>query len=182
MRIYRKALDAQAAADLKQLGGYNKPPRTDAGNDQTLELIAPVATLNGTTTDDGVPSNATLTPAWSLVSGPSGGTAIFSPNNQLSTSVTFNKIGTYVLKLSVSDGYRTGNDTVTITVVDSDFDGDGLTNSQEVYYGTDYFVGADPGLNNGYVLHEVFTSIAGGNVTALSNTVHYPNVPDLFLH
>src|SRR5262249_46390482 len=53
----------------------NQAPVVDAGPDQTIALPN-VATLNGTVTDDGLPSKGTLTITWSEVSGP--GTVTFS--------------------------------------------------------------------------------------------------------
>jgi hypothetical protein len=85
----------------------------NAGADQTITLPA-TASLNATVTDDNLPAPASLTYAWTKVSGP--GTVTFSaPTAKISTA-TFNAAGTYVLQLAASDGALTSNDSLTITV------------------------------------------------------------------
>lgn len=106
----------------------NRAPVSFAGNDQIITLPATL-TLQGSGLDL---DQDTLTYSWSKVSGP---VATFSANTA-NTTVTFSGEGTYVLRLTVSDGVLTGSDTVTITVhapVDptKDTDGDGI------YDGTD---------------------------------------------
>ncbi len=91
----------------------NQPPVVDAGPDQTVVLPA-AATLAGAMSDDGVPQGNPLTAAWSVVSGP--GTVTFANPNAPATTATFNAVGTYVLKLSASDGQLTSTDTVPVTV------------------------------------------------------------------
>jgi endonuclease/exonuclease/phosphatase family metal-dependent hydrolase len=77
----------------------NSLPSVDAGPDQTLATGSTSVTLSGTATDaDG----DTLTKTWSRVSGPNTPT-IVSPNT-LSTNVTGMVAGTYVFRLTVSDG------------------------------------------------------------------------------
>src|SRR6266550_4208921 len=75
----------------------NQAPVVDAGADLSVTLPA-TATLNGTVTDDGLPSGSTLTIAWSKVSGP--GTVTFSNANAASTTASFAVPGTYVLRLT----------------------------------------------------------------------------------
>jgi hypothetical protein len=60
-----------------------------------------------------------LTYAWSLLSGPIGGTASFSPNGTSSSSTTaaaFNVVGVYNVQVSVSDGLASTTGMVTVTV------------------------------------------------------------------
>ncbi len=90
----------------------NQPPVVNAGNDQTITLPL-TATLAGTATDDGQPSNI-LTVAWSKVSGP--GTVTFTNAATANTRASFSTNGVYVLQLSGSDSVLTSNDTVQITV------------------------------------------------------------------
>ena len=69
------------------------------------------ASLTGTANDvDG----QSLTPSWSLLSGP-GGTA-FSNSAGLSTNATFTVAGTYVLLLTVDDGIGSNSSQVTVVV------------------------------------------------------------------
>jgi hypothetical protein len=90
----------------------NTAPVVNAGVDQAITL-PDIATLNGTVTDDGLPS-ASVTHAWSLIAGPDSVT--FSTPTSLETSVSFTTAGSYVLRLTVSDGQLTTTDEVTVSV------------------------------------------------------------------
>ncbi len=101
----------------------NAEPVVNAGADLAITLPAS-ATLGGSASDDGLPT-ATLTTTWSTVSGP--GTASFTNAATASTNVTFSAPGTYVLRLSASDGALTSADEATITVAPAPTSGSGLT-------------------------------------------------------
>ncbi|WP_237163150.1 DUF5695 domain-containing protein [Paenibacillus sp. BIHB 4019] len=90
----------------------NTAPVVSAGTAGTFTLPSPVA-LAGTATDDGLPSG-TLTTTWTLVSGP--GTAVFANAAAVNTTATVSTAGTYVFRLTASDGSLTANATVTHTV------------------------------------------------------------------
>ncbi len=92
----------------------NQPPAVSAGPDLTAQLGTP-ATLAGVVSDDGQPSGS-LSSLWSLVSGP--GLAIFGNQDLASTNVTFSAAGTYVLRLTASDGELSASDDVTVVVTD----------------------------------------------------------------
>lgn len=109
------AVGTAAAYDVKLEPGTpptNTAPVVDAGANAAFTLPASVALL-GTASDDGYPSG-TLTTTWSLQSGP--GTAAFTNASALATTATVSAAGTYVFKLTASDGLLTATDTVTITV------------------------------------------------------------------
>ena len=92
----------------------NTPPSVGAGADVSTTLGGEV-TLAGTTSDDGLPSPpAALTFAWTQVSGP--GTTAFTPPNAETTKATFTKVGTYRLRLTVSDSALSASDDVEVTV------------------------------------------------------------------
>ncbi len=93
----------------------NAAPTVDAGADQAVTLPA-AATLNGTANDDGLPADGALALQWSQVSGP--GSTTFSAPASASTSATFSTAGTYVLRLTASDGLLSASDTVTVTVAE----------------------------------------------------------------
>lgn len=93
------------------LASTNSPPSVDVGADLSTTLPAGVA-LIATATDDG-PSSA-LTFQWTQTSGP--GTATFENEIQEDTTATFSTSGTYVLRLTVSDGQLSGFDELTVTV------------------------------------------------------------------
>ena len=91
----------------------NRPPVVRAGDDQTVRLPSS-ASLNGNVTDDGVPTGSALTLTWSRVSGP--GSVSFDTPNAAVTAALFSAPGTYVVRLSASDGELSSSDDVTVTV------------------------------------------------------------------
>ena len=95
----------------------NQPPMVDAGPDQTITLPDNDVDLDGTVTDDGLPEEPGLSSMWSVVSGP--GTVTFGDANAVDTTATFSEAGTYVLRLTATDGEFTVSDDVTITVNES---------------------------------------------------------------
>ncbi|MGL5020028.1 MAG: PKD domain-containing protein, partial [Luteolibacter sp.] len=91
----------------------NTPPVVSAGPDRSI-LLAGTASLAGTATDDGLPSGSTLSVAWTQVSGP--GTATFAAPSSAATTASFSDAGTYVLRLTGSDGLLQSSDDVTVIV------------------------------------------------------------------
>ena len=70
--------------------------------------------------DDGLPAEGDVTTTWSQVSGPEGGIAKFVDASAASTTVTFNKEGDYVLKLTASDDEKEGSREITVHGIPSD--------------------------------------------------------------
>ena len=91
----------------------NIAPQVNAGADQSVVLPSISTQLHGIVSDDGLPSNM-LTISWSQASGP--GTASFSDPNSTDTTVVFSESGTYVLRLTASDGEFSTSDDVTIDI------------------------------------------------------------------
>ena len=106
-------LSATDAVTIEVTGVVNTAPVVEAGADQAITLPANVTSLSGTVTDDGLPA-ASLTAAWSKVSGP--GTVTFANAAAPATDAAFSMQGVYVLQLSATDGLLSGSDTVTVTV------------------------------------------------------------------
>ena len=71
------------------------------------------ANLDATVADDGAPF-ATVSTKWSKVSGP--GSVIFGNVNAIDTSATVSTNGTYVLRLTASDGVLSASNDVTVVV------------------------------------------------------------------
>ena len=92
----------------------NHAPVVNAGPDQSIKLPAQ-ATMQGSVTDDGLPSPPNLTSTWSKVSGP--GTTTFSDIHSPTTTASFGTDGTYVLRLTGDDGALQSSDDVTVTVL-----------------------------------------------------------------
>lgn len=88
-------------------------PTVAVGSDQTVTL-ADTAFLPGKISDDGLPDPSALQVTWSKVSGP--GNVTFGAAGEAHTSADFSAIGTYVLRLTVSDGGGSGSDDLTVTV------------------------------------------------------------------
>lgn len=95
---------------------YNNAPCVNAGPDKEISIVQQ-AYLVGSATDDGLPLNpGNLSHTWSKVSGP--GTVSFTSRYQPVTFASFSVTGTYTLRLQVSDGARTAEDRVRVTVID----------------------------------------------------------------
>lgn len=96
----------------------NAAPIVNAGPDRSLTLPAGGGSgsvlLAGTATDDGLPAGSALAVAWSTVSGPAAVT--FVSANTAATSATFTAPGTYVLRLTATDGAQSTSDDVTVQV------------------------------------------------------------------
>lgn len=90
----------------------NQAPVVSAGPDVTVDACN--ASLTGTVTDDGKPTNGTLLITWNKLTGP--GIVTFASPNSASTGVTFTKAGVYVLRLSAGDGALGASDDVIVTV------------------------------------------------------------------
>jgi uncharacterized protein YjiK len=92
----------------------NQAPVVNAGPDQAVTLAAGAA-LDGTASDDGQPNPpGSLTTTWSMTSGP--GTVTFGDASTVDTTAAFSAPGTYVLRLTASDGDLSAADELTVTV------------------------------------------------------------------
>ncbi len=89
------------------------PPRVNAGGDQSGVDVFLGTTVKGTATSDGLPIG-TLSVSWTQLSGP--GKAIFTNPAVLSTKVDFDSVGTYVLRLTASDGSSSKSDDIQLNV------------------------------------------------------------------
>lgn len=108
---------ARAIAWALTMGiGVNLPPVVNAGPDQAIALPVTYALMAGTATDDGLPLvPGALTITWTRTSGPTAVT--FSDATSLTPLVTgMTAVGTYVLRLTVTDGALTVYDEMTVVV------------------------------------------------------------------
>jgi len=110
----------------------NSAPVVEAGTNQTVDLKYG-AVLNSSVTDDGQPYGSTVSMTWSKYSGP--GTVTFGTPHAFATTASFSVAGSYVLRLTATDGLLSSSDTVTITV-NTDSDHDGLPDSIDAYPNT----------------------------------------------
>jgi RHS repeat-associated protein len=94
----------------------NRPPDVDAGPDREIFLTGSdpvVITLDGTATDDGLPSG-TLNLLWERRQGPD--TLTFADATLEDPTVTLTEPGVYLLRLTGDDGELSARDTMQITV------------------------------------------------------------------
>ena len=92
----------------------NQPPVVNAGPDLSVNKDDDIL-LDATVTDDGLPiPPGALTYAWTKVSG-SGGVTFANPA-AVDTIVSLHKAGSFVLRLTVSDGSASASDDVTVVV------------------------------------------------------------------
>lgn len=125
LQIYGRALTEQEVQTLAEPPDPGEPtntsPTVNAGTDATVQLPDMTVQVSSTVSDDGLPSGS-LTRTWSQISGP--GTASFSEvsfvGTTLLTDITVNQVGTYVLRLTVSDGALSSTDDISITLEDDD--------------------------------------------------------------
>ncbi|MDB9742102.1 LamG domain-containing protein, partial [Akkermansiaceae bacterium] len=96
----------QAGECGKDLPNGNTPPSVDAGRDQSTGAINTAVALQGYASDD-IGITAT---SWTKLSGP--GALTFSDSSSLSTSVSADVAGLYVLEVEVSDGQYTATDSI----------------------------------------------------------------------
>ncbi|MHB9863545.1 DUF5695 domain-containing protein [Streptomyces sp. YIM S03343] len=96
----------------------NSAPTVNAGTDQTgLRQSLDTIKLSGAVSDDGLGRpNGTLTTTWSVDSKPAGATVSLTNASSLHPTVTEDRPGTYVFRLTASDGALSSSDTVQVTV------------------------------------------------------------------
>ena len=97
-------------------GDVNQAPIANAGPDATATIpgASVSVNLNGSVTDDGLPSGSAPSVVWSRVSGPAP--VAFTSIALASATATFTLSGSYVLRLSATDGDLSATDEVTITI------------------------------------------------------------------
>lgn len=95
--------------------GSNQPPVADAGPDFTSRLGRQI-TLDASRSTD--PEMDSLSYRWTLVSKPAGSLIFLQGATSPNASLTPDKLGPYVLELTVNDGQFDSKDQLTITVVE----------------------------------------------------------------
>ncbi|MDQ6633095.1 MAG: hypothetical protein M3Y82_15300, partial [Verrucomicrobiota bacterium] len=116
IRIYSRALNVGEITALHALPPTNFAPVVDVGPDFTVQ-IATSATLNGLVSDDGNPNPpGALNNLWSFISGPVPIT--FTNAGSLTNTIQFNDAGSYLFRLTSTDGQVKIFDEVTVTVTE----------------------------------------------------------------
>jgi hypothetical protein len=156
----------------------NEAPVVSAGPDRSAVLAGSSVSvnLNGAASDDGLPAGSTLTRTWSRISGPSS--VSFADVSSASTSATFTAAGTYVLRLTASDGALSASDDVAVTITTSE-----TNRGPEVSAGPDVTAvlnggtaqaslagsASDDGLPQGSTLTVTWTRVSGPAAVSFAN-------------
>jgi hypothetical protein len=144
----------------------NTAPVVNAGADKTVTLPATL-TLTGAVTDDGLPTPSTLTITWSRTSGP--GSVTFSPASAASTTVSFSAAGTYVLRLTASDGVLSAYDEVQVVVSAAGANPcDGLCSNPTTFTMSGSY--SSGSLGTGVVCRQTKSVVRGGNCGNFAST------------
>jgi hypothetical protein len=96
------------------LARVNLPPTVEVGPNLAAVRGKPIQLISAITVNGKPGSAALLTAVWTKTSGP--GTVAFSNDHAASTTAQFSAAGTYVLRLTVSDGVLSAFDELTISV------------------------------------------------------------------
>ncbi len=108
IRVYDAIPDTNAAILA------NFAPLVNVGPALNTPRDVPLA-INGTYNDDGRPAGALLNLRWNKISGP--GKVTFGDEQAASTTATFAEAGSYVLRLTVNDGFLYGFNELTVIVI-----------------------------------------------------------------
>lgn len=108
---------ASSAPDVVVISTTNSAPKADAGADQAIIVIGGTVNLNGSGSydDDG----DAITYLWTFSAIPPGSQATLFGAKTVSPSFTADVHGDYVVQLVVSDPWSFGQDTVTMSFVNS---------------------------------------------------------------
>ena len=109
LRLFASDSFLSGSSDL--IVTVDAPPVVNAGPAMTNSFPGTV-TLRGSASDDGLPTNGTLTVAWGKVSGP--GTVVFGDAAATNCAATFSTNGVYELRLTADDGIATNHSDVTV--------------------------------------------------------------------
>jgi hypothetical protein len=137
--------------------GCSTPPVVKLGANRTVTLPATL-TINASVTDACLPVSA-LTLAWSKTSGP--GTVTFSPANAATTVISFPSGGTYVVRLTASDGAQSAYAEVQVTATGGASPCDGLCPSPTNFTMNGSY--ASGNLGTGAVCRQTTSVFRGGN-------------------
>jgi hypothetical protein len=114
----------------------NRRPIVDAGPDQVLALPNTTLALAGTVTDDGLPLGTSVTTTWTHEGGTGSGMVTFGDPDAAETTVTIDPVlGTYLLRLTASDGEFTVHDELLVSVYSG---GEVLSIEQVNYFDTGF--------------------------------------------
>ncbi|MBI3651403.1 MAG: hypothetical protein HY231_10325, partial [Acidobacteria bacterium] len=150
----------------------NQAPQVNAGADQSIELPTNTVNLNGTATDDGLPTGSSVSVSWTKVSGT--GVVTFGDATQVATTASFTAAGVYVLRLKTNDSEFFVSDDVTITVAPQNFApqvsaGADQTIVQPTNMATLQGTASDDGLPAGSMLVVQWAMVSGAGTVSFAN-------------
>ncbi len=97
----------------------NAAPQVNPGTAPAATVDAPCV-LAGTASDDALPAGSSVAAGWTKVSGP--GSVTFGDAASAATSATFSSAGTYVLRLTATDGTASVFQDLAVSVTGSGYD------------------------------------------------------------
>lgn len=148
----------------------NKAPVVSAGSDLAITLPA-TAVLNGTVSDDGLPTGSSLTIEWSVLSGPGTGTVSFGDPSAIDTTASFSMAGTYVLQVMAYDDDLATFDNMQVVVTATGINKPGIPTVTGDGTATPTMHGA---ADAGNVIHILVDGVEVGTTTAgADNTWSY---------
>ncbi len=104
-----------SAPSLVTVSSLNQAPSAAAGDDQLVPVFGLVQ-LNGSGSTD--PDGDALSYAWTITAAPAGSTAVLTGPGSATPYFSPDKVGSYTLRLSVSDALGVGTpDTVEVTAI-----------------------------------------------------------------
>ncbi len=137
-----------AAAPLLHVefsGGTNAAPVVEAGDDVVITLPQTSVTLDATVTDDGLPETGTLSVTWSHVGGTGSGSVTFADPHAVDTTATFSAdAGSYVLRLTATDGDLITTDELTVQIYEEGVASAVQSITQVNYFDTGYDAAGNP--------------------------------------
>ncbi|MFN8066057.1 MAG: Ig-like domain-containing protein [Vicinamibacterales bacterium] len=107
-----KTAFADVSITVNPAASTNSAPVVTASATSPVVLPA-TSILNGRVQDDGLPSGAQVSSQWQKVSGP--GQATFGSASSAATTVAFDAPGTYVLRLTATDGEKSSSAELQVT-------------------------------------------------------------------
>ncbi len=154
----------------KRTPAFNKPPCVEAEAESPI-AFGDAAGIGGFVTDDGDPDPPEeVTTFWSQVAGPAG-VAIANPGAP-STTATFPDAGTYVLRLTASDGALQTTEDVSIDVVGLVIDDVFVSESESAVFTVSLLAAQGDPVTVGYTTSNG-TAVAPGDYSARSGTLSF---------
>ena len=105
VRVVVRDENSWSPADTVVIDATNAAPVARAGPDQSFTTFGGFVELDGSASSDADPEDAIVQWNWWIASAPSGSTATLGGYDTSRASLSADKLGTYVIRLTVFDGW-----------------------------------------------------------------------------